>query len=86
MKRFGAMEANIQVGTSEELEAKRKARMERFGAAEVQDAAEKQSKNSNGDREGGKPMNRRKAKLLRKLALKQGGGGKKSIVVGGGNG
>ena len=56
MKRFGAMEANIQVGTSEELEAKRKARMERFGAAEVQDASEKrgasshkQKQNNNGD-------------------------------------
>ena len=47
MKRFGAMEANIQVGTSEELEAKRKARMERFGAAEVQEASEKRGASSN---------------------------------------
>lgn len=38
MKRFGDMEANIQGGNSEELDAKRKARMERFGEAEVKEA------------------------------------------------
>lgn len=36
MKRFGSMEEASKMGiTSEELETKRKARLERFGAAEV---------------------------------------------------
>ncbi len=39
MKRFGAMlEDNTTGATNEEMEAKRKARMERFGADEVQEA------------------------------------------------
>ena len=81
------MEASSQVGTSEELEAKRKARMERFGAAEVKEpqrSATTQKQQHGGDK--GKSMNSRKAKLMRKLAEKQGGegGGKKSIIVGGG--
>lgn len=46
------MEANIQVGTSEELEAKRKARMERFGAAEVQEASEKRGASSSHKQKG----------------------------------
>jgi len=72
MKRFGAMEANIQGGNSEELEAKRKARMERFGEAEVKEAqrnasTKKQHHNNGGEGDQDKNMNRRKAKLLRKL-------------------
>lgn len=41
MKRFGAMEEQSQGGlTTEELEAKRKARMERFGETEVKESQE----------------------------------------------
>jgi len=75
MKRFGAMEAGIQGGNSEELEAKRKARMERFGEAEVKEAqrnASTKKQHHIGERDGdqGKNINRRKAKLLRKLQQK----------------
>ena len=56
MKRFGAMEEQSQGGlTSEELEAKRKARMERFGATEVKESQEASFK-----------MNRRRAKMMSK--------------------
>lgn len=71
------MEDTSQVGvTMDELEAKRKARMERFGVSEVKEAQRSVSVVSN----GGKLKNRRKQKLLKKLAQKQ-GGGKKSLVL-----
>ncbi len=62
MKRFGAMlEDNTTGATNEEMEAKRKARMERFGADEVQEA----------QKDAFKQLNRRKQKMQRK----QGGKG-----------
>ena len=76
MKRFGSMEEASQIGiTSEELELKRKARMERFGAAEVQEAQKAQKEEQNG---GGFKMNRRRNKMLRKNFQKE---GKRTIVL-----
>ena len=54
--------------TAEEMEAKRKARMERFGAVEV---SETKRSDSSGKHH---KMNRRKAKLMRKLNQKKGSG------------
>lgn len=69
MKRFAMMDETSQVGlTADELESKRKARMERFGAAEVQEA-----QRSVTDKSGFK-LNRRKEKMLSKK-------GARSIVV-----
>lgn len=76
MKRFGQMTEMAETSTAglstEELEAKRKARMERFGAAEVQEAQRSVTESS----KGGFKMNRRKAKMLHKG--KKGGNGGKS--------
>ena len=72
MKRFGAMEEQSQGGlTAEELETKRKARLERFGAAEVKESQDAVSMK----------MNRRRAKMLQK-----GGSGGKSLVIDGADG
>lgn len=65
------MDETSQVGVNaEEVEAKRKARMERFGAAEVQEAQRSVS-----DKAGFK-QNRRKAKMMNKK-----GSGNRSIVL-----
>ena len=78
MKRFAAMEDTSAAGvTSEELEAKRKARMERFGEAEVKEA--QRSVTEINKQKG----NRRKEKLMRKMG--QGGDGKKTLVAGNGD-
>ena len=77
MKRFGsmttsAMEAQSTGGlTAEELESKRKARLERFGEAEVKESQEAIALK----------LNRRREKMLRKGS--EDGGGKSLIVQGG---
>ena len=75
------MEEASQSGiTAEELEAKRKARMERFGKEAVQEAQRSVTQQAAGDEDGsddvsGFKMNRRRNKMNRKR------GGQKTIMV-----
>ena len=79
MKRFGSMmEGATSSLTSEEIEAKRKARMERFGEEAV-----KEAEKSAGD---GWKLNRRKQKQQHKRTLSVGGGDKHRSKSFGGKG
>jgi len=79
-KRFGMMDEAAQAGLSpDELEAKRKARLERFGKEELEESEKAIQKKRKGggdglDSLGGFKPNRRKQKFNRKQQHKQGGG------------
>ena len=70
------LESSAPSLTAEEMDAKRKARIEKFGAAEVEEAQRSANERSS----SGFKMNRRKIKMMHKKE-----GGKRTIMVGGGD-